>query len=276
MAETSGLWAIRLLRDRMLADPEGRKILEERPRVTVSSPFMPPIRLLEPSPHFFSLPRLLPVPPSLPAGFLLIPSSLSITSHHLTHYSVIKSSSYPLLTPPPITSHPLRHHLLLSDPPIFPPRTPLWRTAGTFPAQPLEGPTLGSWQTGTSTQTTDRQSGKTGTLLHAPPRSTLTSTHPPPCSPPHTHLHTYSSSTHFHTLITRSPTHTALHTPSSSPPLRFVDDEELAYVLTRMREVHDFWHVLFGCHTNVFGELALKGLEFVQVGRKGRGRGGGE
>ncbi|GLI59355.1 hypothetical protein VaNZ11_001220 [Volvox africanus] len=50
------------------------------------------------------------------------------------------------------------------------------------------------------------------------------------------------------------------------PPVRFVDDEELAYVITRAREVHDFWHVLFGCHTNVFGELALKGLEFVQTG----------
>jgi len=50
------------------------------------------------------------------------------------------------------------------------------------------------------------------------------------------------------------------------PPVRFVDDAELAYVLTRMREVHDFWHVLFGCHTNVFGELSLKALEFVQTG----------
>jgi ubiquinone biosynthesis protein COQ4 len=44
-----------------------------------------------------------------------------------------------------------------------------------------------------------------------------------------------------------------------------VDDAELAFVVGRMREVHDFWHVLFGCHTNVFGELALKGLEFVQA-----------
>ncbi|KXZ41294.1 hypothetical protein GPECTOR_572g612 [Gonium pectorale] len=50
------------------------------------------------------------------------------------------------------------------------------------------------------------------------------------------------------------------------PPVRFVDDEELAYVMCRAREVHDFWHVLFDCHTNVFGELALKGLEFVQTG----------
>lgn len=51
----------------------------------------------------------------------------------------------------------------------------------------------------------------------------------------------------------------AIHHP------RFVDDEELAYVLTRMREVHDFWHVLFGCDTDVLSELAVKGLEFVQV-----------
>ncbi len=49
---------------------------------------------------------------------------------------------------------------------------------------------------------------------------------------------------------------------------RFVDDEELAYVIRRMREVHDFWHVLFGCHTNVFGELALKALEFAQVRKR--------
>lgn len=49
------------------------------------------------------------------------------------------------------------------------------------------------------------------------------------------------------------------------PPVRFVDDEELAYVATRYREVHDFWHVLFGCPTNIGGELALKAVEFVQV-----------
>ncbi|GFR45700.1 hypothetical protein Agub_g7010 [Astrephomene gubernaculifera] len=50
------------------------------------------------------------------------------------------------------------------------------------------------------------------------------------------------------------------------PPVRFVEDAELAYVITRVREVHDFWHTLFDCHTNVFGEIALKGLEFVQTG----------
>ena len=49
------------------------------------------------------------------------------------------------------------------------------------------------------------------------------------------------------------------------PPVRFVDDAQLAYVAQRAREVHDLWHVLFGCHTTVLGELALKALEFVQV-----------
>ncbi len=60
-----------------------------------------------------------------------------------------------------------------------------------------------------------------------------------------------------------------LHLPLCIPCHRFVDDPELAYVITRAREVHDFWHVLFDCHTNVFGELALKALEFTQV-RNGR------
>merc|ERR1712091_407197 len=29
-------------------------------------------------------------------------------------------------------------------------------------------------------------------------------------------------------------------------PVTLVDDEELAYVLLRYRQVHDYWHVLFG------------------------------
>jgi ubiquinone biosynthesis protein Coq4 len=47
--------------------------------------------------------------------------------------------------------------------------------------------------------------------------------------------------------------------------VRFVDDEELAYIAVRSREVHDFWHVLFDCPTTVTGELALKMVEWVQV-----------
>ena len=48
-------------------------------------------------------------------------------------------------------------------------------------------------------------------------------------------------------------------------PYRFVDDPELAYIVERARQVHDFWHVLFNCHTNAFGEVALKAVEFVQA-----------
>lgn len=49
------------------------------------------------------------------------------------------------------------------------------------------------------------------------------------------------------------------------PPVRFLDDRELAYVAQRARETHDLWHVLFNCPTTVLGELTLKGLEFVQA-----------
>jgi len=54
--------------------------------------------------------------------------------------------------------------------------------------------------------------------------------------------------------------------PNDRPAVRFVDDEELAYVATRAREVHDIWHVLFDVPTTVQGELALKALEFFQTG----------
>ena len=49
------------------------------------------------------------------------------------------------------------------------------------------------------------------------------------------------------------------------PPVRFIDDAEVAYVATRYRQVHDLWHVLFDCHTSLAGETALKALEFIQV-----------
>jgi ubiquinone biosynthesis protein COQ4 len=50
------------------------------------------------------------------------------------------------------------------------------------------------------------------------------------------------------------------------PPPRFVADPELAWVAARLREVHDFWHVLFACPTDLLGETALKALEFVHTG----------
>ncbi|KAL6002446.1 hypothetical protein ACLOJK_034378 [Asimina triloba] len=53
--------------------------------------------------------------------------------------------------------------------------------------------------------------------------------------------------------------------PNDRPPVRFMDSEELAYAATRAREVHDFWHVLFGFPTNLIGESALKVIEFEQM-----------
>ncbi|KAG8463318.1 hypothetical protein KFE25_004829 [Diacronema lutheri] len=54
--------------------------------------------------------------------------------------------------------------------------------------------------------------------------------------------------------------------PDDRADVRFVDDEELAYVMTRYRETHDLWHVLFGLPPTVLGEVALKCIEAVQTG----------
>jgi ubiquinone biosynthesis protein COQ4 len=48
--------------------------------------------------------------------------------------------------------------------------------------------------------------------------------------------------------------------------VRLLDDPELAYVMARYREVHDFWHVLAELPPTVLGEVALKWLEMVQTG----------
>ncbi|KAL5731225.1 hypothetical protein ACHQM5_003974 [Ranunculus cassubicifolius] len=53
--------------------------------------------------------------------------------------------------------------------------------------------------------------------------------------------------------------------PDDRPPVRFMDTDELAYVATRAREVHDFWHTLFDIPTNLIGESALKVIEFEQM-----------
>jgi len=54
--------------------------------------------------------------------------------------------------------------------------------------------------------------------------------------------------------------------PRDRPPVRFVDEAELAWVARRAREAHDLWHVLFACSTSVEGELRLKAVEAVQTG----------
>lgn len=43
-------------------------------------------------------------------------------------------------------------------------------------------------------------------------------------------------------------------TPDSRADVQFVDDEELAYVMQRYREVHDLLHTLLGMPTNMLGQ----------------------
>lgn len=48
--------------------------------------------------------------------------------------------------------------------------------------------------------------------------------------------------------------------------VKFVDNPDLAYVMTRYRQVHDFWHCLTATDTTVMAEISLKALEFLQTG----------
>ncbi|XP_033923389.1 ubiquinone biosynthesis protein COQ4 homolog, mitochondrial isoform X1 [Melopsittacus undulatus] len=54
--------------------------------------------------------------------------------------------------------------------------------------------------------------------------------------------------------------------PDTRMPAKFVDDEELAYVIQRYREVHDMMHTLLGMPTNMLGEVVVKWFEAIQTG----------
>ncbi|KAM9595782.1 ubiquinone biosynthesis protein COQ4 homolog, mitochondrial [Morphnus guianensis] len=54
--------------------------------------------------------------------------------------------------------------------------------------------------------------------------------------------------------------------PDTRMPPKFVDDEELAYVIQRYREVHDLMHTLLGMPTTILGEVVVKWFEAVQTG----------
>eukprot|EP00003_Mantamonas_plastica_P024994 TRINITY_DN479_c0_g1_i2.p1 TRINITY_DN479_c0_g1~~TRINITY_DN479_c0_g1_i2.p1 ORF type:complete len:420 (-),score=105.97 TRINITY_DN479_c0_g1_i2:688-1926(-) len=56
------------------------------------------------------------------------------------------------------------------------------------------------------------------------------------------------------------------YSPDERSPVMLVDDVETAYVMKRFRQIHDFYHVLAGQPTNVFGELVVKWAEFFQTG----------
>jgi len=55
-------------------------------------------------------------------------------------------------------------------------------------------------------------------------------------------------------------------TPDTRDAVRYIDDEEEAYVMQRYRECHDFYHAITGLPVWVEGELGLKAFEFANTG----------
>lgn len=54
--------------------------------------------------------------------------------------------------------------------------------------------------------------------------------------------------------------------PDTRVPVRFINDDELAYVFQRYRECHDFYHTITGLPIIIEGEIAVKLLEFMNIG----------
>ncbi|XP_050072781.1 uncharacterized protein LOC126560874 [Anopheles maculipalpis] len=55
-------------------------------------------------------------------------------------------------------------------------------------------------------------------------------------------------------------------TPDSRMEVRFLDDPELAYVMTRYRETHDMVHAVLDMPTNMLGEVTVKWVEALNTG----------
>lgn len=53
--------------------------------------------------------------------------------------------------------------------------------------------------------------------------------------------------------------------PDTRDAVRYIHDEECAYVMQRYRESHDFYHALTGLPVFIEGEVALKGFEFANT-----------
>jgi len=55
-------------------------------------------------------------------------------------------------------------------------------------------------------------------------------------------------------------------TPDTREPVHYVDDPELAYVMQRYRDCHDFYHTICSLPVSVTYEVALKFFEFANLG----------
>jgi len=54
--------------------------------------------------------------------------------------------------------------------------------------------------------------------------------------------------------------------PDARAEVKYIQDEELKYVMTRYRQCHDFYHVVTDLPPTIPGELALKYVELFQTG----------
>merc|ERR1712166_66611 len=52
--------------------------------------------------------------------------------------------------------------------------------------------------------------------------------------------------------------------PDERPPIKYIEDPELAFVMCRYREVHDFWHVLAGIPRLCTERLPSSGLRLCR------------
>jgi ubiquinone biosynthesis protein COQ4 len=53
--------------------------------------------------------------------------------------------------------------------------------------------------------------------------------------------------------------------PDTRDNVRYIDDEECAYVMQRYRECHDFYHAIVGLPIVIEGEIAVKAFEFANT-----------
>ena len=53
--------------------------------------------------------------------------------------------------------------------------------------------------------------------------------------------------------------------PDTRDTVRYIDDEECAYVMQRYRECHDFFHAITGLPIMIEGEIAVKAFEFANT-----------
>ncbi|ODV59553.1 ubiquinone biosynthesis protein COQ4 [Ascoidea rubescens DSM 1968] len=54
--------------------------------------------------------------------------------------------------------------------------------------------------------------------------------------------------------------------PDTRAPVKYIDEDELAYIFQRYRECHDFHHAIAGLPITIEGEISVKAFEFANLG----------